>query len=31
MLNLSYETPKPRVIAGANHDWELFFGMELNA
>ena len=31
MLDLSYETPKPKVIAGAKHDWELVIGMEVHA
>ncbi|MCZ4366949.1 Asp-tRNA(Asn)/Glu-tRNA(Gln) amidotransferase subunit GatB [Sulfitobacter dubius] len=31
MLDLSYDTPKPRVIAGAKHDWELVIGMEVHA
>ncbi|MEB8385945.1 Asp-tRNA(Asn)/Glu-tRNA(Gln) amidotransferase subunit GatB [Rhodobacteraceae bacterium KMM 6894] len=31
MLDLTYETPKPRVIAGAKHDWELVIGMEIHA
>ncbi|MFK7838092.1 MAG: Asp-tRNA(Asn)/Glu-tRNA(Gln) amidotransferase subunit GatB [Sulfitobacter sp.] len=31
MLDLTYETPKPRVIAGAQHDWELVIGMEVHA
>jgi len=31
MLDLAYETPKPRVIAGAKHDWELVIGMEVHA
>ncbi|MCQ0093611.1 Asp-tRNA(Asn)/Glu-tRNA(Gln) amidotransferase subunit GatB [Roseovarius sp. M141] len=31
MLDLTYETPKPRVIAGAKHDWELVIGMEVHA
>jgi aspartyl-tRNA(Asn)/glutamyl-tRNA(Gln) amidotransferase subunit B len=31
MLDLSYETPKPKVIAGAKHDWELVIGMEIHA
>ena len=29
--HLSYETPKPKVIAGAKHDWELVIGMEIHA
>ena len=31
MLDLTYEPPKPRVIAGAKHDWELVIGMEVHA
>jgi len=31
MLDLTYEAPKPRVIAGAKHDWELVIGMEVHA
>jgi aspartyl-tRNA(Asn)/glutamyl-tRNA(Gln) amidotransferase subunit B len=31
MLDLTYDTPKPRVIAGAKHDWELVIGMEVHA
>lgn len=31
MLDLSYETPKPKVIAGAKSDWELVIGMEVHA
>ncbi|KUF11473.1 Asp-tRNA(Asn)/Glu-tRNA(Gln) amidotransferase subunit GatB [Pseudoponticoccus marisrubri] len=31
MLDLSYEPPKPKVIAGAKHDWELVIGMEVHA
>jgi len=31
MLDLTYETPKPRTIAGAKHDWELVIGMEVHA
>ena len=31
MLDLSYETPKPKVIAGAKHDWELVIGLEVHA
>ena len=31
MLDLSYDLPKPRVIAGAKHDWELVIGMEVHA
>jgi aspartyl-tRNA(Asn)/glutamyl-tRNA(Gln) amidotransferase subunit B len=31
MLDLTYETPKPKVIAGAAQDWELVIGMEVHA
>ncbi len=31
MLDLTYEMPKPKVIAGAQHDWELVIGMEIHA
>jgi aspartyl-tRNA(Asn)/glutamyl-tRNA(Gln) amidotransferase subunit B len=31
MLDLTYTPPKPRVIAGAAHDWELVIGMEIHA
>jgi aspartyl-tRNA(Asn)/glutamyl-tRNA(Gln) amidotransferase subunit B len=31
MLDLAYDSPKPRVIAGAKHDWELVIGMEIHA
>jgi aspartyl-tRNA(Asn)/glutamyl-tRNA(Gln) amidotransferase subunit B len=31
MLDLTFETPKPKVIAGAKHDWELVIGMEVHA
>ncbi len=31
MLDLSYDAPKPKVIAGAKHDWELVIGMEVHA
>ena len=31
MLDLSYEAPKPKVIAGAKQDWELVIGMEIHA
>ena len=31
MLDLTYDLPKPRVIAGAKHDWELVIGMEVHA
>ena len=31
MLDLTYATPKPKVIAGAKHDWELVIGMEVHA
>lgn len=31
MLDLSFESPKPKVIAGAKYDWELVIGMEVHA
>ncbi|MEM8579121.1 MAG: Asp-tRNA(Asn)/Glu-tRNA(Gln) amidotransferase subunit GatB [Pseudomonadota bacterium] len=31
MLDLTFETPKPKIIAGAKHDWELVIGMEVHA
>ena len=31
MLDLSYQPPKPKVIAGAKYDWELVIGMEIHA
>ena len=31
MLDLGFETPKPKVIAGATGDWELVIGMEIHA
>ena len=31
MLDLSYQTPKPKAIAGATGDWELVIGMEIHA
>ncbi len=31
MLDLTYEMPKPKVIAGAQGDWELVIGMEIHA
>ena len=31
MLDLTYETPKPKVIAGARQDWELVIGLEVHA
>ena len=31
MLDLTYDTPKPKVIAGAKDDWELVIGMEVHA
>jgi aspartyl-tRNA(Asn)/glutamyl-tRNA(Gln) amidotransferase subunit B len=31
MLDLTFETPKPKVISGAKHDWELVIGMEVHA
>ncbi|MCV3273918.1 Asp-tRNA(Asn)/Glu-tRNA(Gln) amidotransferase subunit GatB [Roseobacter sinensis] len=31
MLDLTYDTSTPKVIAGAKHDWELVIGMEVHA
>ncbi len=31
MLDLSFTAPKPKVIAGANGDWELVIGLEVHA
>ncbi|WP_375552010.1 Asp-tRNA(Asn)/Glu-tRNA(Gln) amidotransferase subunit GatB [Rhodophyticola porphyridii] len=31
MLDLTYDTPKPKVIPGAKQDWELVIGMEVHA
>ena len=31
MLDLTYDTPKPKGIAGAKEDWELVIGMEVHA
>ena len=31
MLDLTYTTPKPKVIAGIKQDWELVIGMEIHA
>ncbi|MEM9321033.1 MAG: Asp-tRNA(Asn)/Glu-tRNA(Gln) amidotransferase subunit GatB [Pseudomonadota bacterium] len=31
MLDLTYDAPAPKVIAGAKHDWELVIGMEVHA
>ena len=31
MLDLTYDTPKPKVISGAKYDWELVIGMEIHA
>jgi aspartyl-tRNA(Asn)/glutamyl-tRNA(Gln) amidotransferase subunit B len=31
MLDLTYTSPKPKVIAGAREDWELVIGMEIHA
>ncbi len=31
MLDLTFETPKPKVIAGAKYDWELVIGLEVHA
>lgn len=31
MLDLTYDAPKPKVIAGAKGDWELVIGLEVHA
>ncbi|WP_347312956.1 Asp-tRNA(Asn)/Glu-tRNA(Gln) amidotransferase subunit GatB [Defluviimonas sp. SAOS-178_SWC] len=31
MLDLTFEAPKPKVIAGAKADWELVIGLEVHA
>ena len=31
MLDLTHTSPKPKVIAGLRHDWELVIGMEIHA
>ena len=31
MLDLTYDTPTPKRIAGAKDDWELVIGMEVHA
>ncbi|SDW53099.1 Asp-tRNA(Asn)/Glu-tRNA(Gln) amidotransferase subunit GatB [Roseicitreum antarcticum] len=31
MLDLSFETPKPKVFSGATGDWEIVIGMEIHA
>jgi aspartyl-tRNA(Asn)/glutamyl-tRNA(Gln) amidotransferase subunit B len=31
MLDLTFESPKVKTIAGAKHDWELVIGMEVHA
>lgn len=31
MLDLTYELPKPKVISGTKHDWELVIGLEVHA
>ncbi|SFP06448.1 Asp-tRNA(Asn)/Glu-tRNA(Gln) amidotransferase subunit GatB [Tranquillimonas alkanivorans] len=31
MLDLTYEAPKPKVLQGAKHDWELVIGLEVHA
>ena len=31
MLDHTYTPPKPKVISGATHDWELVIGMEIHA
>ena len=30
MLDINYSSPKPTVIPGARHDWELVIGMEVH-
>ena len=31
MLDLTYEPPKPKIIQGAQSDWELVIGLEVHA
>ena len=31
MLDLTYTTPAPRIVAGARQDWEMVIGMEIHA
>ncbi|MFN0113893.1 MAG: Asp-tRNA(Asn)/Glu-tRNA(Gln) amidotransferase subunit GatB [Paracoccaceae bacterium] len=31
MLDLAFTAPKPKVIGGAKHDWELVIGLEVHA
>ena len=31
MLDLTYNAPKPKIISGAKHDWELVIGLEVHA
>ena len=31
MLDLTFEPPKPKIIAGSTQDWELVIGMEVHA
>ena len=31
MLDLTFTPPKPKIISGAKHDWELVIGMEVHA
>ncbi|MBN2760150.1 MAG: Asp-tRNA(Asn)/Glu-tRNA(Gln) amidotransferase GatCAB subunit B, partial [Rhodobacteraceae bacterium] len=31
MLDLTYDSPKPKIISGATGDWELVIGMEIHA
>jgi aspartyl-tRNA(Asn)/glutamyl-tRNA(Gln) amidotransferase subunit B len=31
MLDLTYATPKPKIVSGAKRDWELVIGMEVHA
>jgi len=31
MLDLTFDTPKPKIVSGAKQDWELVIGMEVHA
>ena len=31
MLDLTFDSPKPKIVAGAKQDWELVIGMEVHA
>lgn len=31
MLDITYDAPKPKVIQGAQSDWELVIGLEVHA